>query len=241
LAEEGFTGPVSVLEGPFGFLNVYCGEHDLPALTRGLGEEFATLRIMLKRFPVHITSHTSVQAIEDLRAEHKYNSADIASIHVAGNPKMATVNNIPAPADLMMSQYSLPFCVALAHYANARDPRSFNNRTFGNADIKSLCSRVSISVSDEAKKGGTLASTVTVTLKDGRTLTKRVADFKGTPESPLSPGEMREKFMMITSHCDPKAMGRLFDRIQNIEREKTLDWLKVPAVATRKPAKKKKR
>ena len=26
LAEEGFTGPQSVLEGPFGFLNVYCGE-----------------------------------------------------------------------------------------------------------------------------------------------------------------------------------------------------------------------
>ena len=47
--------------------------------------------------------------------------------------------------------------------------------------------------------------------------------------------------MMITSHCDPKAMGRLFDRIQNIEREKTLDWLKVPATAKRKSAKKKKR
>ena len=28
LAAEGFTGPGSVLEGPFGFLNVYCGEHD---------------------------------------------------------------------------------------------------------------------------------------------------------------------------------------------------------------------
>ncbi|MEW6452001.1 MAG: MmgE/PrpD family protein [Pseudomonadota bacterium] len=241
LAEEGFTGPVTVLEGPFGFLNVYCGEHDLPALTHRLGEEFATLRIMLKRFPVHITSHTSVQAVEDLRAEHNYKSADVASIHIAGNPKMATVNNIPAPADLMMAQYSLPFCVALAHYANARDPRSFNAKTFSNADIKSLCSRVSISVSDEAKKGGTLASTVTVTLKDGRTLTKRVADFKGTPESPLTPEEMREKFMMITSHCDPKAMGRLFDRIQNIEREKTLDWLKVPAAAKRKLTKKKKR
>ncbi len=26
LAEDGFTGPQSVLEGPFGFLNVYCGE-----------------------------------------------------------------------------------------------------------------------------------------------------------------------------------------------------------------------
>ena len=78
---------------------------------------------MLKRFPVHITSHTSVQAIEDLRREHGYHRAPRSSaIDIAGNQKMATVNNIPAPADLMMAQYSLPFCVALAHYRNARDP-----------------------------------------------------------------------------------------------------------------------
>src|SRR6266851_4262269 len=29
LADAGFTGPDTVLEGPFGFLNVYCDEHDL--------------------------------------------------------------------------------------------------------------------------------------------------------------------------------------------------------------------
>ena len=74
---------------------------------------------MLKRFPVHITSHTSVQAVEDLRREHGYAGDDVAAIHIAGNPKMATINNIPAPTDLMMAQYSLPFCVALAHYRNA--------------------------------------------------------------------------------------------------------------------------
>ena len=48
---------------------------DVAALTRGLGEEWATHRIMLKRFPVHITSHTSVQAVQDLRREHGYAGA----------------------------------------------------------------------------------------------------------------------------------------------------------------------
>ena len=67
-----------------------------------------------------------MQAVQDLRREHGYDAADVASIHVAGNQKMATVNNIPAPADLMMAQYSLPFCVALAHYREPRDPASFN-------------------------------------------------------------------------------------------------------------------
>jgi 2-methylcitrate dehydratase PrpD len=236
LAEDGFTGPTTVLEGPFGFLNVYCGgEYDLAALTRGLGADYATLRIMLKRFPVHITSHTSVQAIADLRREHGYASDDVAAIHIAGNPKMATINNISAPADLMMAQYSLPFCVALAHYREPRDPRSFSAATFSDPKIRSLAMRVTITVSDEARHGHTLASTVTVTLKDGRTLTRRVADFKGTPESPLDAEEMREKFLLVTRHCDRAAMERLFDRIQNLEDERTLDWMKVTARRSNKP------
>jgi 2-methylcitrate dehydratase PrpD len=241
LAEDGFTGPTTVLEGPFGFLNVYCGEHDLAALTKNLGSEFATLRIMLKRFPVHITSHTSVQAVADLRQEHGYASDDVVSIHIAGNPKMATINNIPEPADLMMSQYSLPFCVALAHYKEPRDPRSFSAASFNDPAIRSLTRRVTITVSDEAKHGHTLASTVTVTLKNGRTLTKRVDGFKGTPDLPLDRAEMCEKFLLLTRHCDRGAMERLFERIQNLESERTLDWVKVPAKRVKATPRKAKR
>ncbi|MEI8152735.1 MAG: MmgE/PrpD family protein [Hyphomicrobiales bacterium] len=238
LAEDGFTGPQSVLEGPFGFLNVYCGENDVAALTRGLGEEWATLRIMLKRFPVHITSHTSVQAIEDLRREHDYYPADVASIAIAGNQKMATVNNIPAPADLMMAQYSLPFCVALAHYREARDPASFNLKSFNDPAIRSLASRVTITVADEARHGHTIASTVTVMLKDGRALTRRVDSFKGTPEQPLDRAEMAEKFLLLTRHCNQPSMARLFERLQNLENERSLDWVKVDAAPTSSATKK---
>jgi 2-methylcitrate dehydratase PrpD len=234
LAEQGFSGPQTVLEGPFGFLNVYCGEHDAAALTNGLGSEFATLRILLKRFPVHITSHTTVQAIEDLRREHGYGGAQVASIHIAGNQKMATVNNIPAPKDLMMAQYSLPFCAALAHYHNPRDPASFNGRSLDNAEIRSLASRVTVSVADETRHGhNALVSTVTVTLNDGRKLERRVDSFKGTPELPLDRDEMRDKFLLLTRHCDRAAMARLFERLQNLEAEKNLDWIKVAPAGRR--------
>jgi 2-methylcitrate dehydratase PrpD len=82
-------------------------------------------------------------------------------------------------------------------------------------------------VAEEAKHGHTIASTVTVTLKDGRARVRRVESFKGTPEQPLDRAEMREKFLLLTKACDPKAMARLFDRLQNIEAERTLDWIKV--------------
>ena len=229
LAEGGFTGPQSVLEGPFGFLNVYCGENDVAALTRGLGDEWATLRIMLKRFPVHITSHTSVQAIEDLRREFNYDGGDVTSIHIAGNQKMATVNNIPRPADLMMAQYSLPFCVALAHYRNPRDPASFNMKSFNDPAIRALASKVTISVAEEAKHGHTIDSTVTVKVKDRPAMIRHVDSFKGTPEQPLDRAEMRDKFLLLTKACDRTAMARLFERLQNLEAEHSLDWIRVDA------------
>ena len=59
LAADGFTGPVSVLEGELGFLNVFCGDYDAAELTRGLGETYETRVDLLKRFACHVTAQTS--------------------------------------------------------------------------------------------------------------------------------------------------------------------------------------
>ena len=226
LAGESFTGPASVLEGEFGFLRVFCGsEFDPHELTDGLGDSYATRSIMLKRFPCHVTAHTSVQAILDLRAEHSYAAADVASVHIAGNDKMARVNNIPCPADIMMAQYSIPFCVALAHVRDPRDPRSFDEGTLREPHIRSLAERVTITIAKD--RPTPLAAEVTVALKDGRVLSRCVAAFKGTPEQPLDQGELREKFLLLTRHCNAHDMGEMFDRLQNLERESNLDWIGV--------------
>jgi 2-methylcitrate dehydratase PrpD len=226
LADDGFTGPASVLEGEFGFLPAFCGDDFDPAeLTRELGTNYATRAIMLKRFPCHITAHTSVQAILDLRAEHGYDGADVASIHIAGNERMARVNNIPSPADIMMAQYSIPFCVALAHVHDPRDPRSFNDEALRDPQIRSLAERVTISVGKD--RPTPLAAVVTVTLRDGRAFTRSAADFKGTPQSPLDWNELREKFLLLTRHCTGTDMGEMFDRLQKLEDETDLNWIAV--------------
>src|SRR5271167_1429384 len=55
LAEAGFTGPRTVIEGEFGFLRVFCTEFDEAELTSGLGQDYVTLSTVLKRYPVHAT------------------------------------------------------------------------------------------------------------------------------------------------------------------------------------------
>jgi len=225
LAAEGFTGPVTAIEGEFGFLRVFCRDFDMDALTRGLGESYATRTIMMKRYACHITAHTPVDSTLELRGANGFKPEDVASISITGTERMVRVNNIPAPKDLMMAQYSIPFCVALALYRNPVDPRSFDETAVRNPEILGLASRVKMSVALPPDNRADLTSTVSITLKDGRTFTRRATAFKGTPERPFSQDELREKFLLLTRQYGEADMTRVFQRLQNLESEKSLDWV----------------
>ncbi len=230
LAAEGFTGPTSVLEGEYGFLRVFCNDYEVAELTRGLGENYFTMDIMLKRYACHNTAQNPVEAVRDLRAEHNFTAADVASITIAGNDRMAKTNNIPAPPDNMLAQYSVPFSVALSLYRDPIDPRSFDEGVVNDRAILDLASRTRMTVV-AGQDHRDLAVTVTVRLKDGRELSRRVTSFKGTPERPLDRAELREKFLLLTGGAGGLGgLGRdrmvpMFDRLQSLESEKSLDWL----------------
>jgi 2-methylcitrate dehydratase PrpD len=226
LAAEGFTGPTTVLEGHYGFLRVFCTDYDVAELTRGLGTDYVTMTAMIKRFACHITAHNPVEATLDLKDEHKFAGADVVSIEIAGNERMAKVNNIPAPKDVLLAQYSIPFSVALSLHRDPRDPRSFDEAAVHDPDIRALAQRVKMSII-EGQDRRDLACTVTITLKDGRVLSRHVTEFRGTPARPLDGAGLREKFLLLTRHLDRARMERMFERLQQIESEKDLVWLKV--------------
>jgi 2-methylcitrate dehydratase PrpD len=223
LAQDGFTGPTTVLEGKAGFLRVFCTDFDLGALTRGLGRDYATLNICLKRYACHITAQKAVQAIRELQAEHRIVGGDVRAITVTGAKRMAEVNNIPEPADVMMSQYSTPFCVALALYRNPSDPASFDEAALADPAIRSLCRRVAVRAFEGHDGHSEVPTAVTVTMTDGREFTRSVDTFKGAPASPFDRDDMREKFLLLAgkdTHAE-----RTFERLQRLEHEDSLDWL----------------
>jgi 2-methylcitrate dehydratase PrpD len=226
LAADGFTGPSAVIEGPGGFLKAFCNETDPAELTRGLGQTYSSLTIEMKRFACHITAHTAVEAILDLRAEHGMAANDVASIQIAGSRRMATTNNIPAPADIMMAQYSIPFCVALALHRNPIDPTSFDEASAHDPSILATASLVKITAQPGHGEDD-LSSTVTVTLKDGRVLARRVTEFLGSPARPLTGRDLRQKVMLLTQKFPAPQMAALFDRIENLQAEANLEWLHV--------------
>ena len=222
LAAGGFEGPRTVLEGEFGFLKVFCTEYDESHLTRGLGSEYVVLSTVLKRYPCHATAHAAVKAVRDLQAEHRFQGGEVAAVTVTGTRRMVERHAIAEPADLMLAQYSIPFCVALALFREARDPESYDETALADPQIRALARRVRL-VPEEGEGHGGMGSTVTVALTDGRRLERYVnSGF-------LEPGELEDKFTRLTrASLGEAGAARLYERLQRLETEASLDWLGAP-------------
>ncbi len=223
LAKEGFTGPETILEGKFGFLQAFSREPDLARLTRALGKEYEVLNICMKLFPCHITAQAPIRAVRELRGEHPFAGSDIEEIVIAGGERMVTHHNIPEPKDVMMGQYSVPFSVALSLYRDPEDPRSFSVAALKDPEILSLSRRVK-PLLDEASKEieGYLGVRVTIRLKNGVTLKREVKEFKGSPADPLNRDEVSQKFLRLASGMGREALQRLMKRIVNLETEENI-------------------
>jgi 2-methylcitrate dehydratase PrpD len=220
LAKGGFEAPRTVIEGEFGFLRVFCTEWDESHLTRGLGSDFVTLSAVLKRYPVHATAHAAVKAVRDLQAAHGFAGGDVASITVTGTRRMVERHNILEPPDLMLAQYSIPFCVALALHREARDPESYDETALADPAIRALTRKVKLL--PEAGDGhGAMGSHVTVTLADGRRFERHETGGM------LEAGELPDKFARLTRKAMAGSGGgaRVYKRLMALEDEATLDWL----------------
>jgi 2-methylcitrate dehydratase PrpD len=219
LAADGFEGPRTVVEGEFGFLKVFCTQWDQAELTRGLGEEFLVSTTVLKRYPCHATAHAAVRAVRALQAENRFRGVEVETITVTGTGRMIERHNILEPADLMLAQYSIPFCVALALHREARNPESWDETALADPQIRGLCRRVRLVPALAGEHAG-MASTVTIALADGRRLETRAESGM------LKLGELEDKFLRLTRAAleEPGARA-LFERLQRLEDEAGLDWL----------------
>ena len=217
LAKQGFSGPASVLEGRFGYMNVFCHEGDPARLTAGLGDVWKLLTLTFKRYSCHITSHVPVTAALELKEKHKLQGDDIASVTIAGSEKMVSHHNIPEPQDMTMAQYSAPFNVALSFYRNPRDPSAFSEESRNDPKIRALCRNVKVELRKETGKDNPLASRVSVKLKDGREFTQELPYFPGMPQQPLTHDQLRDKFATITKSVLGARAEKLFAELSGLE------------------------
>jgi 2-methylcitrate dehydratase PrpD len=193
LAESGFEGPDTILEGGYGFLATYCAESDPAQLTAGLGSHWETRNTCFKRFPCHVTAHTPVESIRALREEYAFSADDISAIRVRASEKVVSHHASHEANDVMAVQYSVPYCVAIAVLDDVDDPLAFGERALRNPGVHALAQKVRCEVWPELPSGW--ASDVQVQLTDTRVLRRSGEDFLGTPSRPLSTAQLEAKFL----------------------------------------------
>src|SRR5918996_1250500 len=220
LASRGFAGPESILEGKFGFCRTFSDSPKLSYLTHRLGRTFESLNICIKRCACHINAHAPIEALQKLREEVDFNPEDAREIVVGGIEKLLTHHAIYQPKDLMMAQYSIPFCVALSLYFDPTDPESFDEKKLQDKKILAMMRKTRLKVDREIEqKGWDRAARVTIRHGDKKRHSTLVIHFKGTPRNPLSQLEVEEKARKLTRSLIPsRQLERLVEGVENLEK-----------------------
>ncbi len=191
LAQRGFTGPSTVLEGDHGFLRVYSPAPKPELLLQDLGDDYRLLGMTLKAYPCHMSFQAVVDAIQRFKETQPIDPALVDAVSITSASRMAESRfQDHAPTSLMGAQYSLPWSTAHALCRDAMDPASWNEATLADAQIRAIAAGVDVRETSPSTAGA--AAEIELTMAGQRHLIV-ATDWKGAPTRPYSFDGIAEK------------------------------------------------
>jgi 2-methylcitrate dehydratase PrpD len=227
LAEQGYSGPVDIIEGAGGFAKAYADGWDPAAIEDGLGQRFHLMDVLVKSHAAAARVAAGIDGMFALRQEHGFSGNDIVNMAL-GIPSIiqGRLTN-PHPVDLQAAQMCLPFSVALASKVDLLPGRiptlSVTDFEAGLSDrsLHAIEKRTTIALDDEVEAASNELSTaarVSVTLRDGRKLSKLVSAPKGSPSQPFTGAEHEARFTQeMSTRVSEKACFEIIAMSQNLD------------------------
>jgi 2-methylcitrate dehydratase len=204
LAQRGITGPAEVFEGNKGFMQSVAGPFSIDWSRERLDR---VERTIVKRHNAEIHTQTAIEAALQVQAEHGFAAADIDTVEVdvfdvahrivgGGEEGDKTLVFTKEDAD-----HSLPYLIAVALLDHAVTPAQFAPSRLQRADVQALLCRVVVRpLADySARFPEEMPSRVTVTLKDGRTVARALADYPGFRTKPTTWEDAVAKFNRLAA------------------------------------------
>jgi 2-methylcitrate dehydratase PrpD len=225
LAAAGFTGNPGALEHGDGFGSTHGGGSkpvwELTTLGLGAPHEVADPGIGVKRFPACASTHQSLDAVLALAEEHAIDPGAVEAVECAVN-YMAPHQLIYDRAETgLQGKFSMAYCVSVALLDRTVGLAQFVDERVRRADVQAFMPMVRMFVHPEQTTRESLPgrfSEVTITLKDGRKLQRRVTRAKGQPTNPLTDAELETKFRDCVARVLGAAQsGELLAAIQTLE------------------------
>jgi 2-methylcitrate dehydratase PrpD len=223
LAQRGFTGAETILEGERGFLRAYSDQFDPQKLLDGLATQFPIF-VEYKPYACARPIHNAIDCALAIRRDHGIDPAQISGITVFRHPRWAHYHATKRPRTYHEAQVSLPYAVAVSFVEGDAFLGQFSEEKLRDPRIQELSEMVEIRTVDGLPRD--VSCRMEVLLKDGSTYTSQVDYPKGSIQNPLTPEDRRAKFKKLSSGIlDEEKQRNVEERIYELEKMKDITEL----------------
>jgi 2-methylcitrate dehydratase PrpD len=218
LARKGLHGPVTVIEGRYGYFNAFSEPTDIAKLTEGLGKNWLIQPASHKAFATHVTHQAVVQAIQELKREHGFDPKAITHVSIRGAHRiLEDRHSVRDPMTVMGGQYSLPFTAAVALTRDMSDPLVYNDAAVKDPLVRTLAKDMELIV--DKSLHDLFPAEVTI-ICGGMTFKKVTSAHKGSPHNPLTWADACEKFSRYTRSLIGDAQAKaIMDAVADIDNQ----------------------
>jgi len=196
LAGLGFGGPPAPFEGKYDVFTAFSGCANPDALRAGWGERFHLSECAYKLYSSCAFTHPGLDALLGLARDEQLTAAQVERI-VLRFPKNGAHMIDDNPLKSHCAQYVLP--VGLVFGRVIIDDILLDRARHPDVARLSRGMRLVHDPDLDAHYPERYTSIVELHLKDGRTLSRRADHAKGTRENPLTPDEVRAKYLRLTA------------------------------------------
>lgn len=207
LVASGFTGEIDGVRTVYD--TVLAEGFDPAVMTKLLAQRWEIQRNYFKRHAACRFTHGALDVVTNLMVLHeKIDPETIEQIKVESYA-MAAQLDAPNPQTMLAAKFSLPFAVATTLIHGVASVPAFRAKALEDARIKQLAGRVFVEENPEytAMLPAQRPASVTIKLKDGRTLKGETLTNRGDAADPYSPEEVVEKFMELVGPVWGEAHG----------------------------------
>jgi len=230
LAQKGFQGPTSIIEGRNGFLHAYSNGADPSKVLEEIGSGFEILRTSVKPYACCRYMQPPIDAILKIVRENDLQPDRVEKVKLgilrAGGPLIADpIENKYRPQSVVDAQFSMPFGAAVALLYRKAGLEEFQLSNIRSEKVKQMMRCVECIIDPDLDRTfpKQWCATAEILTKDGKRYFTKIEYPRGDPENPLSWEEMIEKFYHLSSRFLTKERRlKIVDEVKRLEKIRDL-------------------
>ena len=222
LAQRGLTAPSEVIEGKFGFYQLYQAG-DPGRLLEELGRRFEGVNVNIKKYPSCGCNHTTIEAMLKLVRQYDLKPDDVQSVEVTVTPYMNRIvggEYDPSQDAQVAAQFNMRYTVACVLVRRKLGLAEIQEGVARDPAIAAHIPKVSIKV-NAALTSSRGPAVVRIRSKKHGEISCMVEDVRGGPDDPFTPQEIDEKFdecfRLGARPLNTEQIARLTKRVREVE------------------------